>query len=178
MRYSRGASPTRDPCRCGDRTHAFRDGHYRHYTDQRYHGRRPPLIVGATGLVASHLLLDSLNLLLFIFKEASKTILRGLHNGYKNCRFHQAQRGHTGRADQAHTISQNDLAETEMYGRKKPRTKYTTEMAPFALPAFSTRGYSVVQGGRQKQWGLWIGFKQNEDYFCQLVISREPGGNR
>ena len=43
--------------------------------------KRVPLLVGASGLGASHLLLGGLNLLLFLLKEASKTILRGLHGG-------------------------------------------------------------------------------------------------
>ena len=43
--------------------------------------KRVPLLVGASGLGASHLLLGGLNLLLFLLKEASKTILRGLQQG-------------------------------------------------------------------------------------------------
>ena len=40
--------------------------------------KRVPLLVGASGLGASHLLLGGLNLLLFLLKEASKTVLRRL----------------------------------------------------------------------------------------------------
>ena len=38
-------------------------------------GKRVPLLVGASGLGVSHLLLGGLHLLLFLLKEASKTVL-------------------------------------------------------------------------------------------------------
>ena len=44
-------------------------------------GKRVPLLVGASGLGASHLLLGGLNFLLFILKEASKTVLGRLQQG-------------------------------------------------------------------------------------------------
>lgn len=43
--------------------------------------KRVPLLVGASGLGASHLLLGGLNLLLFLLKEASKTVLGRLQQG-------------------------------------------------------------------------------------------------
>ena len=42
--------------------------------------KRVPLLVGASGLGASHLLLGGLNLL-FLLKEASKTVLGRLQQG-------------------------------------------------------------------------------------------------